>query len=62
MISHSLSQIVDVDCAYVLQRGRVVESGTHEVLYAQGGPYRSIFNASARSLNIEKIARTLAMP
>ena len=62
MISHSLSQIVDADCAYVLQQGRVVESGTHAALYAQSGPYRRIFDASARSLNIEKIARTLARP
>ena len=62
MISHSLSQIVDADCAYVLQQGRVVESGTHSALYAQSGPYRRIFDASARSLNIEKIARTLARP
>ena len=61
MISHSLSQIVDADCAYVLQQGRVVESGTHAVLYAQGGPYHHIFEASARSLNIEKIAQTLAL-
>ena len=62
MISHSLSQIVDADCAYVLQQGHVVESGSHTVLYAQSGPYRRIFDASARSLNIEKIARTLARP
>ena len=62
MISHSLSQIVDADCAYVLQLCRVVESGTHAALYAQSGPYRRLFDASARSLNIEKIARTLARP
>ena len=59
MISHSLAQIVDADFAYVLQQSRVVESGTHQSLYAQNGVYRKIFDASARSLNVEKIARTL---
>ncbi len=59
LISHSLAQIVDADFAYVLQQGRVVESGTHQSLYAQNGVYRQIFDASARSLNVEKIAQTL---
>ena len=60
IISHSLSQIVDADFAYVLQQGRMVESGSHQALYAQAGEYRKIFDASARSLNVEKIAQTLA--
>ncbi|GAB3299985.1 ABC transporter transmembrane domain-containing protein [Hymenobacter humi] len=59
VISHSLSQIVDADFTFVLDQGRVVEDGTHQELYDQQGAYRRIFDASARSLNIEKIARTL---
>ncbi|ALD21520.1 ABC transporter ATP-binding protein [Hymenobacter sp. DG25A] len=59
VISHSLSQIIDADHIYVMQKGYIVESGTHEQLYDQHGAYREIFDASARSLNIEKIARTL---
>jgi ABC-type multidrug transport system fused ATPase/permease subunit len=59
VISHSLSQIVDADFTFVLDQGRVVEDGTHQKLYDQQGAYRRIFDASARSLNIEKIARTL---
>ncbi|MCC3155379.1 ABC transporter ATP-binding protein [Hymenobacter sp. BT770] len=61
IISHSLSQIVDADFAYVLQKGQVVESGTHRQLYELDGAYRRIFDASARSLNIEKIAQTLTI-
>ena len=61
MISHSLAQIVDADCAYVLQQGHLIEHGTHRHLYAQGGVYRTIFDASARSLNVEKIAETLEL-
>ena len=59
IISHSLSQIIDSDCIYVMKRGRVVEHGTHDELYEMNGTYREIFNASARSLNLDKIARTL---
>jgi ABC-type transport system involved in cytochrome bd biosynthesis fused ATPase/permease subunit len=60
IISHSLAQIVDSDCIHVMKKGRLVESGTHDELYAKHGTYREIFDASARSLNIEKLAKTMA--
>lgn len=59
VISHSISQILDSDVIFVLKEGRVVESGTHEELYAKGGTYSEIFNASARSLNLDRISKTL---
>ncbi len=59
IISHSISQIIDSDVIYVLKDGRVVEIGTHEELYDKRGTYFEIFNASARSLNLDKIAQTL---
>ena len=59
VISHSISQIIDADIIFVLTEGRVVEHGTHEELYDRDGTYREIFNASARSLNLDKISRTL---
>lgn len=59
IISHSISQIIDADAIYVLKNGRMVEHGTHEEVYGMGGTYKEIFDASARSLNIGKIARTL---
>ncbi|MEO8650392.1 MAG: ABC transporter ATP-binding protein, partial [Acidobacteriota bacterium] len=59
VISHSISQIIDSDVIYVLKDGRVVEIGTHVDLYEKGGTYFEIFNASARSLNLDKIAQTL---
>jgi ABC-type multidrug transport system fused ATPase/permease subunit len=59
VISHSISQIIDADIIFVLKEGRVVEHGTHEELYGMDGTYREIFDASARSLNIDKISRTL---
>ena len=60
IISHSLSQIVDADSIYVMKEGRMVESGSHESLYVQDGEYRKIFDASARSLNLDKMMQTLA--
>lgn len=58
IISHSISQIVDADIIYVLKQGSVVEHGTHEELVLHNGSYREIFNASARSLNLERIAKS----
>lgn len=58
VISHSISQILDSDVIFVLKQGRVVESGTHEELYEKDGTYSEIFNASARSLNLDRMTKT----
>lgn len=58
MISHSLSQIIDADYTYVMKDGAIAEHGEHEQLYQQHGVYKEIFDAMAKSLNIEKIAKT----
>lgn len=58
MISHSLSQIIDADYTYVMKEGEIAEHGEHDALYHQDGVYKEIFDAMAKSLNIEKIART----
>jgi ABC-type transport system involved in cytochrome bd biosynthesis fused ATPase/permease subunit len=44
---------------FAMKQGRVVESGTHEEVYHQGGVYKEIFDASARSLNVGKINDTI---
>ena len=59
IVSHSISQIIDSDAIYVMQKGRIVEHGAHEELYHTGGVYRQIFDAMARSLNIDKITKTI---
>ncbi len=60
IISHNIGQIIDADQIYVLQQGRVVQNGTPDEVYRQGGTYKDIFDASARSLNVDKIASTLS--
>ena len=59
IISHNIGQIIDADKIYVLQQGRVVQSGTPSEVYKQGGLYKDIFDASARSMNVDKIASTI---
>ncbi|MBR1699477.1 MAG: ABC transporter ATP-binding protein [Bacteroidales bacterium] len=59
IISHSISQIIDSEVVYALQKGRVEQFGHPDDVYKKGGVYKDIIDASARSLNIEKIARTV---
>ena len=58
IISHNIGQIIDADQIYVLQQGRVVQQGAPDEVYQQGGLYKDIFDASARSMNADKIAGT----
>ena len=59
IISHNIGQIIDADQIYVLQQGHVVQGGTPDEVYRQGGVYKEIFDASARSMNADKIAHTM---
>ena len=59
IISHNIGQIIDAEQIYVLQQGRVVQAGTPQEVYREGGLYKEIFDASARSMNVEKIASIL---
>ncbi len=43
IIAHRLSTIKDVDCIYVLQDGKIIESGTHsELSLREDGAYRNL--------------------
>ncbi len=59
IISHNISQIIDSDIIYALRNGRVEQSGNPDDVYRQGGVYKEIVDASARSLNVEKLVHTL---
>jgi ATP-binding cassette subfamily B protein len=48
-ISHRLSTVRMADCIYVLEDGRIVESGGHDDLVRHGGTYARLFETQARS-------------
>ena len=45
VIAHRLSTIRDCDKIFVLSHGKIVESGTHEELLSNNGPYRNLYSA-----------------
>ena len=59
VISHNIGQIIDSEQLYVLDHGTAVQSGSPSEVYKQGGLYKEIFDASARSMNVDKIADTM---
>jgi ABC-type multidrug transport system fused ATPase/permease subunit len=59
IVSHSISQIIDASNIVVLEKGTIVENGTHDFLYKAKGVYYDIFNAMANSLNFNKIKESL---
>ncbi|MCL6613035.1 MAG: ATP-binding cassette domain-containing protein [Firmicutes bacterium] len=53
IIAHRLSTIIGADLILVLDRGRLVEAGTHASLMAAGGLYRQLF---ARQFDLGQMA------
>ena len=58
-ISHNISQIINSDMIYAMNEGRVDQYGPSLELYRAGGTYKNLVDATARSLNIDKLAYTI---
>src|SRR5690242_14587375 len=52
LISHRFSTVRHADRICVLERGRVVELGTHDELMARNGRYRTMFDLQAQRFNV----------
>ena len=52
LISHRLANVVSSDRIYVMEKGNVVESGTHEELLKNRGIYTRLWNAQQALENL----------
>ncbi len=56
LISHRLANVKNADCIYVLKKGDIAESGTHEQLLARNGEFARLWNAQQSLENFGKEA------
>jgi ATP-binding cassette subfamily B protein len=59
LIAHRLSTIMHADRIYVLERGEIVETGTHDILLEQKGLYYAMWR---QQIGERKQAATAAVP
>ena len=57
VIAHRLSTIKGADRIIVLQKGEIIEEGSHEGLLAAGGHYADLYNTYFRHQSLEYIER-----
>jgi ATP-binding cassette subfamily B protein len=48
IIAHRVQSVMNADHILVLEKGRIVQQGTHETLVAQPGYYQQIYDLQAR--------------
>ena len=56
MISHRLANAVNADCIYVLDKGKLIEQGTHSALMAEQGAYAAMFQQQKSLEQIREVA------
>jgi len=49
LVAHRLSTITYADCIYLLEKGKVVDKGTHDELLGKNDFYKNLYNVSSES-------------
>jgi ATP-binding cassette subfamily B protein len=65
IIAHRIQSVMNADLILVMDKGRIVQKGTHDILLAQDGIYRQIFEIQTRieaELEKEIASSELVMP
>ncbi len=57
LISHRLANVVGADHIYVMEKGRIAESGNHKTLLSEYGVYERLWNAQQKLENYSKGGR-----
>ncbi len=55
LISHRLANVVESDCIYMMQQGRIVETGTHAQLLEMQGAYAALYRQQSE---LERYSRS----
>lgn len=53
-ISHRLSSVKDADTVFMLEKGKLIEQGTHKELMEQGGKYAAMYKMQAKNYQPEE--------
>ena len=62
VVAHRLSTIESVDVIYVLDAGRIVESGNHQELIARNGAYATLYEAGTSDPPVEETEEPAVEP
>jgi ATP-binding cassette subfamily B protein len=57
LIAHRLSTVKSADRIIVIEKGRIIEEGSHDGLLAQGGHYAQLYNTYFRHQSLEYVEK-----